>query len=320
MTSLPSAEALSAASSAFAADVRHGLGASRKSLPCKYFYDEVGAKLFDEITTLPEYYPTRTELSILRTHAGSIAKVMGPRARLVELGSGEGEKTPLLLDALEAPAAYVPVDISEGQLIEVAARFRARYPRLLVTPVAADYTAPFALPEPPPLARRTLAYFAGSTIGNFEPRAAVGFLASLRAWLGQDGAALIGVDLDKDPRVLEAAYNDAAGVTAAFNLNLLVRVNRELGGDFDVSAFEHRAVYEAGPGRMEMRLISKVDQTARVLGETYAFAKGEIVVTEHCYKYDAARFDDVARAAGFRSLRRFRDERDYFSLELLAPT
>jgi dimethylhistidine N-methyltransferase len=309
----------SSPTTSFAFDVRQGLGAPQKTLPCKYFYDDVGARLFDEITTLPEYYPTRTELAILRAHAGVIALAVGPGARLVELGSGEGEKTPLLLDALASPAAYVPVDISESQLLVVADRFRARYPGLVVTPIAADYTAPFTLPPPPPGTGRTFAYFAGSTIGNFEPAAATAFLARVRTLVGPGGAALIGVDWEKDRAVLEAAYNDAANVTASFNKNLLVRINRELDGDIDLDTFAHRAEWQAEAGRIEMQLVSKIDQTCHADGLPYAFVAGETIVTEHCYKYDAARFESIARAAGFRCSSRYQDELGYFSLELLTP-
>lgn len=305
--------------SSFAEDVIAGLAVRPRSLPCKYFYDAVGAKLFDAITRLPEYYPTRTELSILRGQGASIARCIGPRARLVELGSGEGEKTPTLLAALIAPTAYAPIDISEEQLDETAIAIAARFPDVRVTPIAADYTRAFDVPEAPAGTHRTVAYFAGSTIGNFEPREAVRFLARLRELVGPDGAILLGADRIKDPAVLEAAYDDAAGLTAQFNKNLLVRMRHELGAEVAVDAFRHRAVWQPGPARIEMQLVSEHAQRVDVRGRRFDLDAGEVIVTEHCHKYDDARLRALAGEAGLAITASFRDERQWFGLELLEP-
>src|SRR5512146_142426 len=234
-------------------DVRAGLSRLPRSLPCKYFYDEAGAELFDRITQLEAYYPTRTELSILRRHLPEIADLIGPAARLVEFGSGSGLKTRLLLRPLRAPAAYVPVDISRVQLREFALSLAGEFPRLDVRPICADYTANWAIPSLM-AAARTVAFFPGSTIGNFEVDEAAAFLARVRSLCGPGGALLIGVDLAKDRATIERAYDDPEGVTAAFNLNLLHRINRECGADFDLDAFRHHAFYDESQQRIEMQL------------------------------------------------------------------
>lgn len=290
-----------------------GLAKSPKTLPCKYFYDARGARLFEQICELDEYYPTRTELSIMRDHVAEMAQVIGPRARVVELGSGEGVKTRLLLEALERPVEYVPVDISAEQLAHVARSLRQRFPYVRISPIVADYTHAFALP-PCPGAARTVAYFAGSTIGNFEPEDALTFLTRTAALCGPGGGLLLGVDLKKDTNVLEAAYNDREGVTAAFNMNLLSRINRELGGDFREDAFRHQAIYNEALGRIEMHLFSKVSQRVHVGPATFGFEAGESIVTEYSYKYDVEQMAALAARAGFKRERVWTDRENRFSV------
>jgi dimethylhistidine N-methyltransferase len=300
----------------FLADVLAGLAQDPKTLPCKYFYDERGSALFDRICTLPEYYPTRTELAILRRHAGAMAAALGPRCLLVEYGSGSSTKTRLLLDRLAAPAAYVPVDISREHLLHSAQALAAHYPALRVIPVCADFTQPFALPEVSGAAR-VVGYFPGSTIGNFAPAEARKFLASVAEQCGAGGALLIGVDLEKPRSVLEPAYDDARGVTAEFNRNLLRRVNRELGGDFDLAAFDHRAFWNAALGRVEMHLVSRRDQVVHLAGRTIPFAKGESIHTENSHKYEIGGFAELSAAAGFGVERVWTDDAGLFSVQLL---
>lgn len=294
---------LAPGTASFAADVRAGLAARPKRLPCKYFYDEEGSRLFERICELPEYYPTRAETALLADIAGEIAELAGPHARVIELGSGASHKVRLLLDALDRPAAYLPVDISREALIEAAERIAAAYPAIRVTAICADYTRPFAVPAVAAPPGRPLAFFPGSTIGNFPPTEARRFLALCARLLGRDGSMVIGVDLKKDRAVLEAAYNDAAGVTAAFNLNLLARINRELGGDFDLPAFGHRAFYDAAIGRIEMHLVSRRAQRVRIGGDEFAFATGETIHTEDSYKYAPVEFQALAQAAGWQPRR-----------------
>ena len=300
----------------FLADVLEGLGRSPKTLPCKYFYDARGSALFDRICALPEYYPTRTELGILRRHAGAMAAAIGPRALLVEYGSGSSTKTRLLLDRLAEPAAVVPVDISRDHLLASAAALAAHYPKLRVIPVCADFTAPFALPDVPD-ADRVVGYFPGSTIGNFGPAEARKFLADVAEQCGPGGALLIGVDLEKPRAVLEAAYDDARGVTAEFNRNLLRRANRELDADFDLAAFDHRAFWNAAQGRVEMHLVSRRDQVVHVAERAIPFAKGETIHTENSHKYELAGFAALAEAAGFGVERVWTDDGGLFSVQLL---
>ena len=300
----------------FLSDVLEGLTRSAKTLPCKYFYDARGSALFDRICTLPEYYPTRTELAILRRHAGAMAAAIGPRCLLVEYGSGSSTKTRLLLDRLADPAAYVPVDISREHLLQSAAALAAHYPRLRVIPVCADFTRPFALPDVPDAAR-AVGYFPGSTIGNFAPADARKFLADVAEQCGPGGALLIGVDLTKPRSVLEPAYDDARGVTAEFNRNLLRRANRELGADFDLAAFDHRAFWNASLGRVEMHLVSRRDQVVRIAGQAIPFAKGESIHTENSHKYELAGFAALSAAAGFTVERVWTDDAELFSVQLL---
>lgn len=298
-------------------EILEGLRAPRKTLPCKYFYDARGSQLFEQICDLPEYYLTRTELAIMETHAADMAAALGPRILLVEPGSGSSVKTRLLLDKLSEPRAYVPVDISREHLVHAADRLNRRYPALEVLPVCADFSQPFALPAPHRAAARTVIYFPGSTIGNFEPATAVQLLEWLRRLAGRDGGLLIGVDLQKDPAILERAYNDAAGVTAAFNLNLLRRLNSELDSDFDLSRFRHRAVYNRAEGRIEMHLVSLNNQAVTIADETIRFRADEIVVTEYSYKHTLPGFAALAVQAGWSVQKVWTDDRRWFSVQYL---
>jgi dimethylhistidine N-methyltransferase len=299
----------------FRADVLAGLRRRPRELPCKYFYDARGSELFDRICELPEYYLTRTELAIMRRHAGEMADALGPGCLLVEYGSGSGLKTPLLLERLRGPAGYVPVDISRGHLLHSAAALAGRFPNLAVRPAWADFTRPFALPElPRPPARRAV-YFPGSTVGNFGPDDAVSLLKGIAELVGPGGGLLIGVDLRKPAAAVEPAYNDAAGVTAAFNLNLLARINRELGADFDLDGFAHRAFFDDAESRIEMHLVSRRRQSVRVGPAAFAFAAGESIRTEFSYKYSREAFRDLARAAGLEVRRVWTDEGELFSVQ-----
>ena len=291
-----------------------GLGQAKKTLPCKFFYDAQGSALFERICEVPEYYLTRTEIAILEEYAGAIAGHIGAHCRLIELGSGASQKVRLLLKALAAPLAYVPVDISREYLREAASRLAADFPDLSVVAVCADYTRPFALPPLPGPAGKRVGFFPGSTIGNFEPEAVVRFLAHCAELLGPEAEMLIGVDLKKDPAILERAYNDRAGLNAAFNLNLLERINRELGGDIDIARFEHLAFYSEEEGRMELYLKSLADQTATIAGRHFLFAEGERVHTENSYKYAIPEFRALALRAGFRSVHTWTDQKALFSV------
>jgi dimethylhistidine N-methyltransferase len=311
------------AAAALRDEVLAGLRATRKTLHPKLFYDAAGAALFERITTLPEYYPTRTELAILRARAPEVAALAGPRAALVEYGSGAGAKVRLLLDAFAAAgtpaAAYVPIDISREQLAHVAAELAADYPGVPVRPVCADYTGAVHVPDLPRRARR-VAFFPGSTIGNFHPTEAAAFLRRVRRTVGPDGALVLGVDRRKDARVLEAAYDDAAGVTAAFNRNVLTRLNRELGADFDLARFRHRAVWNDAASRIEMHLESVDAQVVHVAGEAVRFARGETVWTESSYKYDRPRLDRLVVEGGFEPTRLWTDPDDRFWVAFLTAS
>ena len=300
----------------FAADVIAGLSASPKRLPPKYFYDEAGSQFFEEITEQSEYYPTRTELSILRDQAGDIAKHIPDHSALVDFGSGSSRKARLLMAAAPQIEAYVPVDIS-GEMLELEAETtRREFPKLAVHPIVADFTKPFVLPDAVTSMRRT-GMFPGSTIGNFEPHEAVAFLRHAAKILGRDESLIVGVDLEKDSDILHAAYNDAAGVTAKFNLNLLIRINRELGGNFDLSGFRHRAVYNRERHRVEMHLVSVVRQKVRVCGECFEFRAGESIHTECSYKYSIESFGGLARGAGWAPAAVFMDPDRFFSIHVL---
>jgi dimethylhistidine N-methyltransferase len=292
-----------------------GLRARPKTLPCKLFYDKRGSELFETICSLPEYYPTRTEIGIMRRKLAAIAAAIGPRVQLVELGSGSSRKTRILLDALEDPVAYTPIDISREHLWESAEAIHAAYPALQVQAVCADYTEPLVIPEPQRRPDRRIAFFPGSTIGNFHASDARRFLARIARMVGVGGGLLIGVDLRKSEDVLVAAYDDAQGVTAEFNLNSLHRLNREVGADFAVDQFRHRSVWNAEYGRIEMHLVSRVDQRVAIDGHEFAFAADESIRTECAYKYDIAQFADIAER--FRVEHVWTDDRRRFSVQYL---
>jgi dimethylhistidine N-methyltransferase len=295
--------------------VLNGLRKSQKQIPSKFLYDDRGSKLFDRICEQEEYYPTRTEMGIMETHAEAMADAVGARARLVEYGSGSSRKIRILLDHLEDLAAYVPVDISRDHLRAAAEALAEDYPDLPIQPLCADYTTTFTLPEPPRSPARTVAYYPGSTIGNFPPDAARDFLRHVREVVGRNGGLLIGVDLKKDVDVLEAAYNDAAGVTAAFNKNLLRRMNRELDATFDLDRFEHESVWNEDEGCIDSFLRSREAQTVTVAGETVAFEDGERIHTEYSYKYTLDDFGDLMHEVGFAVDEVWTDARSYFSVQ-----
>jgi len=298
--------------------VLQGLRSTPKTLPCKFFYDAEGSRLFDQICELPEYYPTRTEIALLAQRAGDIAEIVGPQVGLIEFGSGAGIKVRLLLAALNDPASYVPVDISREYLLDAASGLARDFPRLRIGPVCADYTQPFALPHLPgtrPL--RNVGFFPGSTIGNFTPDEATAFLRRAARLLGRGSMMIVGADLPKDPAILHAAYDDAAGVTAAFNLNLLHRMNRELGTGFDPAAFRHEARWNKRESRVEMHLVSRHRQTVVLGPYRFDFLPGESIHTENSYKYGIETFSRLARAAGYATVAAWTDPAALFSLHLL---
>jgi L-histidine Nalpha-methyltransferase len=301
--------------SAFAREAIDDLSQHPKRLSPKYFYDATGSELFEAITRLPEYYPTRTELGILRDRGGAISAIIPKGAALIEFGAGATTKVRLLLEQT-ALKAYVPVDISGDFVRAQADSLRKDFPRLAVYPVAADFTAPFELPAAI-AGLPKVGFFPGSTIGNFEPHEACSFLRAAGEILGAGALMIIGVDLEKDERVLYDAYNDAAGVTARFNLNVLVRINRELGGNFDVSAFTHRAIYNRERHRIEMHLISKKPQAVRLLGTSLSFRPGETIHTENSYKYSIDRFAALARGSGWKVKQSWTDAAGMFSVHAL---
>jgi dimethylhistidine N-methyltransferase len=301
---------------AFAQAVLEGLAAAHKHLPCQYFYDARGSQLFEEITRLEEYYPTRVETAILLEHARSMAAPAGRDAVLVEFGSGSSRKTELLLRALDRPRAYVPIDVSQSALNGAKRRLARRLPALEVIPALGDFCNGVALPQGI-LPHSRLGFFPGSTIGNFDPAAAVSLLRHFAGILGPGARCIVGVDLEKNVQRLLAAYNDAKGVTAAFNLNLLARINRELGGDFDLARFRHVAVYDQQHKRIEMHLVSSTRQQAKVLGRSFTFEAGETIHTENSYKYSVARFQAIARQAGWEPSRVWTDGSADFSVHEL---
>ena len=309
------APALPAASIDFARDLVAGLRARPRAVSPKYFYDAEGSRLFDLICELPEYYPTRTELALLAEHAGEMAALIGSGAEIVEFGAGASRKVRLLLDALVSPRRYVPVDISGEHLEEAAQALRADYAALEVRPLVADFTQGLQLP---PAAGRRVGFFPGSSIGNFDPVEAERLLQRMAGWL-DGGGLLIGVDLVKDPARLHAAYNDAQGVTAAFNLNLLARANRELGADFDLAGFAHYAHYNPDAQRIEMHLLSRRAQRVTLCGEVLDFAEGAALHTENSYKHTVDGFHALARRAGFRPGAVWVDAARDFSLHWLTP-
>jgi dimethylhistidine N-methyltransferase len=313
-----SAVAANTVNQEFLRDVLMGLSQRQKRIPCKYFYDRQGSQLFDAICELPEYYVTRTELAIMRDHAAEMAVALGQRAMLIEFGSGSSTKSQLLLSELQIPAAYVPIDISGQHLEFTASRLRRKFPRIEILPVCADFTQAFRLPHSKiPMTHRAV-YFPGSTIGNFEPHAAAQLLANIVKICGPQGGLLIGIDLQKDINVLEAAYNDRQGVTQRFNLNVLRRANRELAADFELQNFTHRARYDKTHHRMDLRLVSRCEQTVHVDGTAFDFAKGETIHTEYSHKYTVEGFAKIAAEQGLALRKTWTDAQNFFAVLYLA--
>jgi L-histidine N-alpha-methyltransferase len=299
-----------------AAHVLDGLARPQKALPSRFLYDARGSALFEQITGLDEYYLTRTEIGLLERHAGDMAALLGANASVVEFGSGSSRKVPILLRALEEPAAWVPIDIDDGMLARSVADMRSRFPGLRLVPIHADFMQRVALPDGELSANR-IGFFPGSTIGNFRPREALAFLHRVGVTLGRSAAMIIGVDRKKDLSTLLAAYDDAEGVTAAFNRNILVRINRELGADFDIDAFAHEARYDIDRGRIEMHLVARTAQRVQVQGCTFRFAAGESIHTEVSCKYTLDEFRLLARAACWQPVQSWSDPRDWFAIHLL---
>jgi L-histidine N-alpha-methyltransferase len=297
--------------------ILRGLTAAQKRLSPKYFYDKRGSELFDRICSLPEYYLTRTELELMRAHLDEVASLVGERAAVIEFGAGSSIKARLLLEHLEKPVAYVPVDISPEFLLEQVDSLRGDFPHVHMQPVFADITRPFDLPQHPVMPERNLVFFPGSTIGNFTRARAQEVLEVMAAQAKPGGALLIGVDLQKDARILRAAYNDSQGVTAKFNLNLLTRLNRELDAGFELEKFRHEAVFDEEEQRIEMRLVSTRRQKVRVAGVPIAFAAGEYIITEYSHKYSPEEFHALARRAGFCPRRTWIDDERLFSLQYM---
>src|SRR6266702_1681386 len=314
ITAVQPAAGVPPASSDFLSDVIAGLSSEPRTLPCKYFYDERGAALFQKICELPEYYITRTEIDILDRNRAQIASHLGPNLELIGRGTGTGTKTRILIEALENPAVYIPVDISQKQLRQSTAFFQKIFPDLEILPVCADYLQPVVLPSPHHKPARNVVYFPGSTIGNFEPDEAVQFLRRVASVCREKGGLLIGADLKKAREVIEAAYNDTAGVTAQFNLNLLARANRELGGDFDLQRWRHRAIYNSDAGRIEMYLISQIHQAVHIAGHTFEFRSGEKIITEFSYKYAPEEFSALAGKAEFEFAQMWTDDARLFGV------
>jgi len=297
------------------AEVIHGLNQQPRSVPPKFFYDEVGSRLFEAICETEEYYPTRTEMAILQENLDEIVAHIGPDCVLVEPGCGSIQKVRQLIEAAK-PHTYVPMDISGDYLQEVAEQLVADYPEVKVHPAVIDYTKPIILPNTPKAARK-IAFFPGSSIGNFTPEDAIDFLTNIAVMVGQGGGLLIGVDLKKEPAILSAAYNDAAGVTAQFNLNLLTRINTDLGANFDLENFNHHAFYNEHEGRVEMHLVSDADQQVHINGEKFDIAEGESIHTENSYKYTIKEFHGLARQAGFTPSTVWTDTDELFSIHFL---
>ncbi len=300
----------------FLRDVLKGLSEAQKTLPCQYFYDAAGSDLFEQITTLPEYYPTRTEIAILNAHAAEIAASLGEHILMVEYGAGASTKTRILLDALQLPAGYVPIDVSEEFLLHTAQALRTDYPDLPVHPVVGDFMIRFGLPNESK--GRPVGFFPGSTIGNLSDDDILRFMSSARDLLGDASQFLIGVDLRKDADILVPAYDDAAGVTASFNLNLLTRINHELGADFDPSSFEHRAIWNDAASRIEMHLVSQRSQDVQVGGRTIHFDARETIHTENSRKFSIDSLTPLFEQTGWNLNKQWLDERHYFAVLLLS--
>ena len=304
----------------FLNDVIEGLSQNPKTLKPKYFYDNRGAQLFTEICTTPEYYPTRTEIKILNQNAEDIASQIGDNTALIEYGSGALEKIKILLDFLNEPVGLIPVDISEDQLFESAKNLENLYPDLEILPVAADFTKPIPIPEFSHPPKRFVAFFPGSTIGNFEPDIAIQFLEGVTKTIGLDGLLLIGFDLKKDIETLLAAYDDQRGITSSFNKNLLSRINDELGGNFNLDTFEHVARYNENKGRIEMHLKSTTEQTVLINKELFEFLEGETIHTENCYKFTKESFTAMSSKAGLYPVKTWTDDQNLFAVMLLRTT
>ena len=304
----------------FLNDVIEGLSQNPKTLKPKYFYDNRGAQLFTEICTTPEYYPTRTEIKILNQNAEDIASQIGDNTALIEYGSGALEKIKILLDFLNEPVGLIPVDISEDQLFESAKNLENLYPDLEILPVAADFTKPIPIPEFSHPPKRFVAFFPGSTIGNFEPDLAIQFLEGVTKTIGLDGLLLIGFDLKKDIETLLAAYDDQRGITSSFNKNLLSRINDELGGNFNLDTFEHVARYNENKGRIEMHLKSTTEQTVLINKELFEFLEGETIHTENCYKFTKESFTAMSSKAGLYPVKTWTDDQNLFAVMLLRTT
>ena len=297
------------------AEIIDGLQKPEKMISPKYFYDERGSQLFDDITHLPEYYPTETELGIMRSNVEEIAQLIGKQASLIEFGSGSSRKTPVLLEHLHDLAVYVPVDISEDHLLESADQLRKSFPGLEILPVVADFTRPFQLPEPTIMPLRNIVYFPGSTIGNFAYDDALALLRVMHQEAGANGAMLIGVDLQKDPAIIERAYNDSAGVTAEFNLNMLRHLNRDYGSNFDLDTFSHDARYNVEKGRIEIRLVNSEDQVVNIGDTDIEILQGEAILTEYSHKYTLEGFAGMAAEAGFIVEKVWTDPDELFSVQ-----
>ncbi len=307
---------VSAGTQSMLEEVKYGLRQPQKKLPSKYFYDERGSELFEQITRLDEYYLTRTEKSILETNISEITDCIGPRAMLVELGSGSSKKTRLLLEELSSLAAYIPVDISKEYLLKVVNSLRMDYPKISIIPVFADYTSHFDLPDLGESYKKQVVFFPGSTIGNFSPATARLFLDTIASLTDDNAGMLVGVDLKKDKDVLEAAYNDKQGITAKFNKNMLVRLNREIGTDFRPDSFAHHARYNEKEGRIEMHLVAQKEQRVKVGDEEFEIEKGESIHTENSYKYSLGEFEEMV-SDWFTVDKVWTDEQNYFSLQFL---
>jgi dimethylhistidine N-methyltransferase len=298
----------------FRNDVIRGLSQPSKQLNCKYFYDQQGSQLFDQICELDEYYLTRTELLIMQEHAAEMAEQLGSEIALVEFGSGSSVKTRILLDHLTDPVAYLPLDISEQHLLKTALRLRAVYPDVEIIPIIADFTKGFSLPATKRPYSHAAVYFPGSTIGNFTPAQASDMMRRIGRILGPDGGLLIGIDLQKDPAVIEAAYNDSAGVTEEFNLNVLHRINRDLDADIDVEQFRHKAVYNPDRGRVEISVVCQQDETFQIDDREFAIQQGEEILTEYSHKYSIDEFARLAAKVGFSLHKSWTDDENYFAV------
>ena len=298
------------------AEIVTGLSLPQKMISPKYFYDEQGSKLFEQICELPEYYLTRTEIGIMESCMNEIARAIGRHVSVIEYGIGSGLKTRILLENLDDPVAFIPIDISPEHLAESCQNLAERFPQIEILPVTADFTRPVPIPVPGRTPTRKLVYFPGSTIGNFEPEAALGLLNVMHQEAGPGGALLIGADLKKDRQIIENAYNDSEGVTAEFNLNVLRRLNREYGTDFELDAFMHMANYNESSGRIEMCLVSQRDQEVSLGEYRFLFTEGEKIITEYCHKFSLEGFRELASAAGFRHVNTWLDANQWFSIQL----